>query len=166
MNFSFVHEFDTDVASYWKLFFAEPFNDDLFRELKIKDRQVLKKEDDGKTLVRIQKMEPTTPLPGFLQSIVKDMGYTEHDKLDWSKNVMRIIIEPATMRDRFKLEGDFIVSSLGEKRVRREFRGEVKVSMPLIGGKVEKFMMEQLRDAYETAARLTSRWIAEGKTGA
>ncbi len=166
MNFSFVHEFDTDVASYWKLFLSDPFNEDLFRELKIRERKVLKFEDNGKTLYRTQKMEPTTPLPGFLQSMIKDMGYTEIDKLDWASNIMRIIIEPASMKDRFKMEGDYVVTPLGDKRCRREFKGEVKVSMPLIGGKVEKFMMEQLRDAYDTAARVTRKWIAEGKTGA
>jgi hypothetical protein len=109
--------------------------------------------------------EPSTPIPGFLQSVVKSTGYTEIDDMDWGTNVMRIQIETAMFKDRFQMHGDYIVSPLdGGKRTRREFKGEVKVSVPLIGGRIEKFMMEQLRDSYDLAARTTRRWIEKGKT--
>jgi hypothetical protein len=166
MQFSFVHEFDIDVAGYWKIFLSEPFNVEMFKELKMKDYKVLKQTDDGKHFLRTQSLEPTTPIPGFLQAVVKSTGYTEIDDLDWSTNVMHVKIETAMFKDRFRMEGDYAVSPLdGGKRCRREFRGEVKVSMPLIGGKVEKYMMEQMRDSYEIAARLTRRWIDKQKTG-
>ena len=59
-------------------------------------------------------------------------------------------------KDRFQMHGDYIVTPLdGGKRSRREFKGEVKVRVPLIGGRIEKFMMEQLRDSYDIAARVT-----------
>ena len=165
MNFSFVHEFDIDVPSYWKLFLSEPFNVDLYKELKMKSREVVKQEDDGKVFHRVVKCQPTTNIPGFLQSIVKETGYTEHDHLEWAKNTMRVEIETQMFKDRFKMGGDYMVTPLGDgKRCRREFKGECKVSIALIGGRVEKFMMEQLRDSYETAARVTRKWIAEQKS--
>ena len=165
MNFSFVHEFDIDPQAYWKLFLADDFNEDLFRELKMKNRTVVKQTDDGKTFHRVQKMEPTTELPGFLASMVKDTGYTEIDTLDWSRGVMRIVIETAMFKDRFDMKGDYIVTPLADgKRCRREFKGEVKVSMALIGGKIERFMHEQMKGAYETAARVTRRWIEKQKS--
>lgn len=166
MNFSFVHEFDTDVKTYWKIFLSEPFNKEMFADLKMKDYKVLKQEDDGKHFIRVQSLEPSTPIPGFLQSIVKSAGYTEYDDLDWGTNVMKVRIETQMFKDRFSLHGDYIVSPLGDgKRCRREFRGEVKVSMALVGGKIEKYMMEQLRDSYEIAARVTRRWIDKEKAG-
>ena len=39
----------------------------------------------------------------------------------------------------------------------------MKVSIPLIGGKVEKYMMEQMRDSYDAAAKCTRRWIEDFK---
>ena len=165
MNFSFVHEFDIDVAAYWKIFLSEPFVADLYKELKMKSFKVEKQEDDGKVMRRVVKCEPSTPIPGFLQSVVKSTGYTEVDDMDWSTNVMKIKIETAMFKDRFNMFGDYIVSSLeGGKRTRREFKGEVKVTVPLIGGKIEKFMMEQLRDSYDLAARVTRRWIEQKKS--
>jgi hypothetical protein len=165
MNFSFVHEFDIDPAGYWKIFLAPEFNKDMFGELKMKKYEVLEQTDDGKHFHRKQMCEPSTPIPGFLQSVVKSTGYTEIDDMDWSTNVMKITIETAMFKDRFSMFGDYIVTPLdGGKRTRREFKGEVKVSVPLIGGKIEKFMMEQLRDSYDLAARVTRRWIEKQKS--
>jgi hypothetical protein len=165
MNFSFVHEFDIDTANYWKIFLAPDFNQDMFTELKMKEWKVLKQEDDGKHFHREQQCEPSTPVPSFLQSVVKSTGYTEIDDLDWATNIMHIKIETAMFKDRFRMEGDYIVTPIdGGKRCKREFKGEVKVSMPLIGGRIEKFMMEQLRDSYDIAARVTRRWIEKQKS--
>jgi hypothetical protein len=165
MNFSLAHEFDIDVAGYWKIFLLDKeFNEEMFRELRMKDYKVLEQTDDGTTFQRVQTMEPTTPIPGFLQSIVKSTGYTERDKLVWSTNVMDVIIETKMFKDRFDLRGKYAVTPIGDgKRCRREFRGEVKVSMPLIGGKIEKYMMEQMRDSYEIATRVTRRFIEKQK---
>jgi hypothetical protein len=164
MNYVFSHDFDIDVQGYWKLFLSKEFNEDLFKELKMKEYEVLKQEDDGKRFHRQQRCEPTTPIPGFLQSVIKSTGYTEIDDLDWSTNVMNVKIETAMFKDRFHMEGKYIVTPLdGGKRCRREFKGEVRVSMALIGGKIEKYMMEQLRDSYEVSARVTRKWIEQQK---
>jgi hypothetical protein len=166
MNFSFVHEFDCDVKTYWKIFLSPDFNKDMFAELKMKDYKVIQQTDDGKMFHREQSLEPTTPIPGFLQSIIKSTGYTEVDDLDWSTNVMKVKIITAMFKDKFDMHGDYSVQPLGDgKRVRREFRGEVKVSIALIGGKIEKYMMEQMRDSYEIAARVTRKWIEKEKAG-
>lgn len=165
MNFSFVHEFDIDVANYWKIFLSKDFNDALYRQLNMKKHEVVKQTDDGKVFHRVQTFEPSTPIPSFLQSIVKDTGYTEIDNLDWSKNAMDVIIETQMFKDRFDMRGVYTVSPLGDgSRCRREFKGEAKVSIPLIGGRVEKYMMEQLRDSYDVAARVTREWIAKQKS--
>jgi len=163
MNFSFVHEFDIDVPSYWKMFLSEPFNVEMYAELKMQKREVLKQEDDGKVFRRTVYIEPSTPIPSWLQSVVKKTAYTEHDTLTWATNSMEVVIETEMMKDRFKMAGLYTVTPLdGGKRCRREFKGEVKVAIPLIGGRVEKYMMEQVRDSYDVASRVTRRWIANG----
>src|SRR5678816_895593 len=141
MNFSFAHEFDIEPAGYWKTFLAPEFNKEMFADLNMKEYTVLEQTDDGKHFHRVQKCEPSTPIPGFLQSMVKSTGYTEIDDLDWATNVMKVKIITAMFKDKFDMHGDYSVQPLGDgKRVRREFRGEVKVSMALIGGKIEKYM--------------------------
>ncbi len=163
MNFSFVHEFDTDVKSYWALFLSPEFTEALMAALRMKNYKLLKREDDGTTFRRSQSMEPSVTLPGMFASVVPSLGYTEHDTLNWPTNTMKIVIEPMTMKEKFQTSGDYIVTPIGDKRCRREFRGETKISFPLIGGKMEKFTVEQMREAYEAAARVTREWIQKAK---
>jgi len=163
MNFSIVHEFDTDVKSYWDLFLSPPFTEALMNALKMKNYKLVSKDDDGTTFRRTQSMEPTVALPAMFASLVPSLGYTEQDTLIWAKNSMRIVIEPASMKEKFKTSGDYIVTPIGDKRCKREFRGEVKVSIPLIGGKMEKFTLEQMKESYEVAARITREWIQKAK---
>ncbi len=163
MNFSIVHEFDTDVKSYWDLFLSEEFGTALMAGLKMKNHKLLKREDDGTTFRRDQSMEPTVALPAMFAKMVPSMGYTEHDTLVWSTNCMKIVIEPASMKDKFQTQGDYIVTPIGDKRCRREFRGDVKVSIPLIGGKMEKFTVDQMKESYEVATRITREWIQKAK---
>jgi hypothetical protein len=162
MNFHFSHDFDIDVANYWKIFLSEEFSKEMFADLKMKKYEVSKREDDGKRFVRVQTLEPTTPIPSFLTSLIKSTAYTEYDDLDWATNTMKVDIKTAMFQDKFKMGGNYTVTPLdGGKRCRREFKGEVKVSIALIGGRIEKYMLEQMRDSYETAAATTRRWIAK-----
>ena len=93
MNFSFVHEFGIDPDGYWKIFLAPEFNKDMFGELKMKKYEVLVLKDDGKHFHREQVCEPSTPVPSFLQLVVKSTGYTEIDDMDWGTGVMKIKIQ-------------------------------------------------------------------------
>jgi hypothetical protein len=70
-------------------------------------------------------------------------------------------------QDKFSMGGKYSVTPLdGGARCRREFKGEVKVTIPLIGGRVEKYMLDELRASYDTAAATTRRWIAKAKQNA
>ena len=91
------------------------------------------------------------------------MGYSEHDTLVWSTNTMKVVIEPRSMKDKFKTSGDYIVTPLGDSRCRREFKGEVSMSIPFIGGKMESYTVDQMKASYEAASRVTREWIAKKK---
>lgn len=163
MNFSIVHEFDTDVKSYWDTFLLPEFSAALMSGLKMKNYKVLERTDDGTTFKRIQSMEPQVAMPALFAKMIPDMSYTEFDTLVWSTNTMKIRIELASMKDKIKTHGDYMVTPLGEGRCRREFKGEVNVGIALIGGKAEKFVVEQMKESYEVATRITREWIASHK---
>ena len=166
MNFSFQHEFDVDVAGFWKLFFSEEFGKELYSKLGMKTRNVLEFNDDGKVLTRVQKLEPSTALPGWASSVIGDISYVERNRLEWSKNVMEVVIEPSSQRERFDFKGNFAVTPLGPNRCKRSFDGAVKVSIPFLGGRLEKYMMEQVRDGYDVAAKVTKAFLDKAKAGA
>ncbi len=162
MDFHFSHDFDIDVAGYWKAFLSDEFNEGLYKVLNIKKREVVSKTDDGKIFRRVQRIDPSTPVPAIMAAIVKDnFGYTETDTLDWAKNSMEVLIEPHMAKDRFTMRGTYAVKSAGEARCRRDFSGIVKVSIPLLGGRIEKHTVEEMRKVYDQSAVFTRKWIAE-----
>lgn len=167
MQFHYSHEFDIDAPTYWKIFLSDEFVEDMNRDLKMKGREKIKQTDDGKTFYRVQKMMPSTSIPGFMQTFIKAADYTEIDTLDWATNTMKVVIEMDMMKDRFKMSGDYVVTPLGDgTRCRREFRGEIKVSVPLVGGKIEKTVIDQMASSYDIAAATMRRWIAKHKQSA
>jgi len=163
MKFSIVHEFDIDAKGYWQLFLSPEFTEALMAGLKMKNFKAHDQTDDGKVMRRKQSMEPDVAIPGMFAKFVPNLGYTEYDTLDWATSTMHVKIEPAAMKDKFQTEGDYIVTPLGEHRCRREFRGETKVSVPLVGGKMEQFTVDEMKKSYETATRITKEWIARKK---
>lgn len=162
MHYKFEHDFDVDVATYWDIFFSESYNLELYRELNI-DRQHAEQNDDGKILRRRLRLAPRKEIPAVFRKVISDMGYTEIDTYDRAKSSMQVIIEPSLMKDRFDMRALYSVQPLGPGRCRRIFEGDVKVSIMLLGGQIEKFMIDEMRTSYETATRVTRRFIEQHK---
>ena len=161
-HFKFEHDFDIDAKDYWEMFFSEPYNLDLFQGLKMR-REPLELVDDGKTIRRAQRLHPQKEIPAIFRSVVSDMSYTEKDVFDRDESSMQVNIEPAMMKDRFDMRGVYSVKPLGPGRCRRTFEGDVKVSIMIIGGKLEKYMVDEMRASYDTATDVTRRFIGTHK---
>jgi hypothetical protein len=162
-HFKFEHDFDIDVKDYWDLFFSEEYNVDLYKELKMKERTKLEQTDDGKTLRRATRLTPSTKVPDIFKKVISDMSYTERNVFHRERSEMEVVVEPSMMKDKFDLRGIYSVRPLGEGRCRRKFEGDAKVSVFLVGGQIEKFMIEEIRKSYDVAANVTRRWIVERK---
>lgn len=160
MEFSFVHEFSIEPQGFWSLFFSEPYEKELFRRLKMKSYSVLERKDEGRLYRRVLEFAPEMEVPSWAQSVVRETRYREHDLLHRDRSVMDVTIEPAILKDRFVMNGVFKVTPLPGGRCRREFSGEIRLLVPLIGGKIEKFLVERMREGYDAAAALTREFIA------
>jgi hypothetical protein len=164
-HFKIDHDFDIDPEAYWQVFFDEGYMKDLYRELRI-DFQVTENNDDGKILRRVVKLRAQREVPAMFKSVIGDLSYTEIDTFDRARSSMQVVIEPALMKDRFDMRGVYSVAPLGPGRCRRTFEGDAKVSMALIGGKIEKYMVDEIRASYDVATRITRNWIERRKQSA
>lgn len=165
--FKFVAEFPTDPETFWKLFWHDPYNVELYDRIAVKERRYLEKNDHGDTLQFQLRVIPRRDLPGFLQKIVGgDLGYTE--KSTWFKKENRIEcdIVPTLMSEKSKIRATYTITPIGEKRIRRVFEGTIDIGVPLIGRKVEQFIVGDMEKAYLAAAATTKEWLARGFTGA
>jgi hypothetical protein len=166
MDFRFAHDFDIDPQGFWTLFFSEDFAEDMFKRTGMKNRKVLEYKDSGDRIVRTQRVEPDMPVPAWASAVVSSTAYTEYDVYDKAASKMDVRIEPGMMSNRFKMSGVFSVTPLGPGRCQRVFSGEVKVSVMLIGGKIEQYMIDEMRKGYDRAADVTREWITKKKQSA
>ena len=154
MNFSFVHEFDINPQGFWDLFFSAPYEEELYKRLKMKSRTVIEHKADENFVRRTQRMEPQMNIPSWATSVVKDAGYTEYDVLDKKASRMDVRIEPAMMKDRFHITSAFTVTPAGPGRCKRGvFRGD-----PHLGAAAWR----QAREAHD---RATARGLRRRRRG-
>ena len=166
MNFVFAHEFDIDAEGFWKMFFSHEYEQALWKHLKLRNPTILERKDEGNTYRRSVRLEPEMEVPSWAASVVSNTGYIEHDVLHRDRSSMDVRIEPLMMKDRMQLHGAFKVTPLSPGRCRREFSGDIKINVLLIGGKMEKFMIDRMREGYDAAAVMTRDFIACKKSAA
>lgn len=154
MRFRFTQDFDLSPEAFWDVFWSDGYSEALYRQLGTRSRKVLAYVDDGETIRRVQRIEPDVPLPAWAAARLKSTAYTEHDLYIRRRSLMEVRIEPEARTARFQMGGVQTVTQLGPGRCRREFLGEVRVEVPLLGVVIERRMVEQLRAAFEAGARV------------
>ena len=160
--FRFVHDFATDKARYWRVFFNEPFNVAQYERIKVKERKVLEWKETDDTIVRSIKIVPERDLPGFLKKIVGgDLGYIEHNVFHKAKDSMDVVVEPTLMKERTTIKARYWLEFPDPGTVRRIFDGTIDVSLPLVGKKVEQFIIADMARGYDTAAQVTKEWLTK-----
>ncbi len=161
-HFKFVHDLNADPARFWEVFFDEPYNQAVYKHVGVKERVYLDKQEDGELRTWVLRVMPERDLPEFAKKILKgDLGYVEHARMIKSANRIECRIEPTIFKDKTKISAVYSVASTGPGKSTRVFEGDVEVSIPLVGRKVEEFIISDMAKAYQTIADFTNEWLAK-----
>jgi hypothetical protein len=166
MNFAFAHDFDIDVAGYWKIFLAADFNKEMFAELRMKDYKVLKQEDDGKHFRRIQTLEPTTPIPGFLQSIIKSTATRDRRSRLVHERHGREEFETQMFKDRFHMQGKIlgVAARRRQSAAGASSKAKSKCRWRSSAARSRRYMMSSFATRTRSRRGFTKRWIEKSKS--
>ena len=165
IKYTIEDDFDTDIDHYWELFFwDEAYNDGLYEALEI-DRVVneVTREGEGEALVVRRKitMTPRRDIPAIFKKIVGGgVTYVEDNVFTRRTNTVQVKIIPGFAPDKFQSGGRYIVKELGPRKVRRIFEGEVNCKIPLVGGKVEKHVVDEVKRSYQATTIFTRNWLS------
>lgn len=119
--------------------------------------------DDGGVTVRVQRILPAQ-LPDFVKRFVgetldvvqtDDWGPDEGDGARSGRFTVEIAGAPATMQGDLRLEAD------GETGSVESFDGEVKVSIPFVGGKIEQVAADAVLAAVKKEGQVGRAWLSE-----
>jgi hypothetical protein len=157
------HNFDCDENTFWeKIFFAEPFNRQMYLEhLKFKRWEVM---DFRETETSIHRTVSVTPavgdLPGAIKSLVGDnLGYTEEGTFDKKMRRFRVQVVPTVLADKLSVRGEIWLQSQSAERCKRIFDAQVSVKMFGVGGIIEKRIIADLQLSYNAGAAFTSEYL-------
>jgi hypothetical protein len=161
-HFKIVHDVGCDLSRYWDVFFDDAYNDALYKKVGVKERIWLEPPRDEGHLRHFKlKIMPTRDLPEVVKKVIRgDLGYVETSTLDRSTNTIHVHIAPTLFTERTKFNAEYKIESLGPGKVRRIFEGDLTVEWPLVGRKIEQFILSDVERSYVIAAQHTTEWCA------
>ncbi|HEX4654625.1 MAG TPA: DUF2505 domain-containing protein [Mycobacteriales bacterium] len=156
------HHFDADVETVFALMSDRDFCARKYADAGATDVQIdSDQREDGPTVVSRRKL--TVDLPGFAKRVMQPTNtVVQTDK--WGpadgqgRRVCRYKVEVQGVPSR--IDGTVTLSPDGEG-TRQDVEAEVKVSIPLLGGKLEKFAVDNGLKALEQEAAFTSAELAK-----
>jgi hypothetical protein len=168
-SFSLSHEIHCDVAAFWRLFFDEAYNVELYaRALRFPRYERLELRDGERECFRRVSITPKLEVPAPVAKLLgASFSYEEEGTLDRASGVFRWRAVPGAvgrsnaMADAVRVGGTLRVEPAGEGAVRRvaEFAFEAKIFG--VGGLLEASLEKSLRHGWDESARFMNRWLQE-----
>lgn len=165
IEYEIADEFLTTPDRYWDMFFSDEYNAALWKTLDI-ERELIefKREGSGQDEVirRVQRLTPKRDVPAVLRKLVKDaVSYEERNVWRRRDNCMEVVTIPNFFADKFTAKGTYKLSPHGVDRLTRTWKANCECRVPLLGGKVEQHVVEEVKKSYRATTAFTRQWIAE-----
>ncbi len=160
MKLSIRNTFSCDPATLWEVFDSPEFDARLEAESGVV-RELLSESMDGDIEVRVLRCISKKELPGFMAKAMgsKHLEYNQTSRFNPATNVLEWNVVPTVMAERVTAKGRTEVTVTGDQCL-RVINGEIRVRLPLIGGRIEKKLMEEIGSGYERAAEIAKSLIA------
>ncbi|MGH7336862.1 MAG: DUF2505 domain-containing protein [Myxococcota bacterium] len=159
--FHFEHDFRApSVAVLFSAYFDPGLIEEHDRLAEISHREVLELDDREDELHRVCKVVPQRQLPAVLRRFVAgDMSFVE--RILWKKREDRIEqrIEPAIFGGRVEISAIYRLAAHDGGVMRRTYDGQVSVRIHLLGGRIERTLIEEMDRSMQTMAATTQRWL-------
>jgi hypothetical protein len=161
-EFHFEHDFTRadSPAIIFEAYFDPAVSAEQDRRVEVARREVLELEDTGGVLRRVCKVVPRRQLPAVVRPFVPDgLSYTE--TVTWRKadDLIEMLIEPAVLGGRVEISATYRVAAAGPGVCRRTYHGRVNVQLALVGGRIERGIIEDLGRTLGKAAACTQEWL-------
>lgn len=161
MKIAYRHNLPADPTTAWAELQSTAYGEAVAKEGGA-DVEVL--EDSEKNGARVRRLRVTgkRPLPGFAQKALgaERLSYVQVEtsvpgacKLHWK-------VVPDALPNRVVAEGTYELLPDGDGSV-RAIEGTIDVRIPLVGGRIEKALAEELQKSYDRTALFAQRWLTE-----
>lgn len=161
VKFELSHRFDHPADDVWRLLMSDDYAqalDDRSEVKKVRERE----EQRGD--VHFVRSLCTSPreLPAAMRRAtgMERLSYHLEEQRDASKRTVHWRVVSPAMPDRVQIHGTYTIRP-GQGGCERLVNGQIKVAIPLVGGKIEKAISKELVQGYEAAAAFARDWLRE-----
>lgn len=161
MQFQHRHPFRYPAQQVWDLLMTETYDQDSARVSGLTRQQLSDEVVDGCRFRRIQVTSNKT-LPGFMAKVIRAdrLTYTLEERYAASERRMDWTVIPMAVSDKVVATGTFEITP-SPHGCERLVSGRIRVSIPLVGGKIERAIADELQASYAKTAVFAESWLAE-----
>lgn len=162
MRFTLTDHFDAPLDAVESASLDPAFQDRLTGLPNVAERTVVRDEPgpDG-TRERVIRYRFGGDLPGPVKAVVGSaVSWDEVGRYDPGSHTWTFHIEPHVAKDKLECRGSYRFAADGEGSV-REVEVDLRVRVPLVGGRVERAIRDGLVDTLEAEARLLRDYVKE-----
>jgi len=116
---------------------------------------------DGR-LLRRTRITLGRDLPSVAANLLgsKRLSYVLEELVDADKHHVEWKVLVDRVSNKVKAGGEFTLEAVSDSVCRRVVTGEIKVSVPFVGGRIEKGIAEELTKSYNATAETARAWLA------
>lgn len=164
MRFRIEQHFDAPVEQVEAAYLDPRFLDRLSELPKLGRPTLVERRDEGEAVHQSIRYRFTGEVNAAVRKVVDParLTWVEESTLDRTTHVTTWRIVPDHYGNLIRSSGTFRLEGDGEGRTRRITEAEMKVSVPLLGGRVEQAIVSGLRAHAEGEAQVVAALLAEG----
>ena len=161
MKIAFRHRLPSPPETAWGELQSAPYSEAVAKEGGA-DVQVLDESEKNGARVRRIRVTGKKPLPGFAQAALgaERLSYVQEETSIPGAYKLRWKVVPDSLPDRVVAEGTYELLPDGDGSI-RAIDGTIEVRIPLVGGRIEKALAEELQKSYDRTALFAQRWLME-----
>ena len=163
MKFEIAHIYDLDPKTYaTEVHFSDELQAKYVGTI-YKERLVLDRQEDDRGLTIRFRVTPNRDIPAALKKALRGagLGYEEVDRFDREKLRVDWSVKTDAFTKKTTCKGAVTFEDAGGGKCRRVISGEVKVRVMLVGGMIEKAIVDGMKDSFEKTAAITRNFLRE-----
>ncbi|MDM4772520.1 DUF2505 domain-containing protein [Solimonas sp. SE-A11] len=159
MQFSYKQTFAKDNATVLKMFCDPAYHKALQEALGAMNfRQVDHSDDGTRFMIKVSyEVKSSAPLPGFAKKVLGETTtVTQTERWDRSSKKGEVIVEPKGLPGKIRCSTSLAESGGSSTKT---FDWEVSVKIPLVGGKLEDLIAEDIRGKNPVDAKASQKLL-------
>lgn len=161
-EFDFTHTFRADSAlSIFRAYFDAEHLAAQDKVAGLTDRTVIKSHEDDDVWEMSWSVKSTRSLPFFVKPLVEGgrLGFVEWQKWRKKDGEVDMTVTPQILGGRVQIAGMYKLEERGPGSVHRRYKGAITAGVKLVGGKVERGILEEFEKGVPQMADVTQKWL-------